>query len=171
MYSTHNEGKSVVAKIFTITLKNGIYDHMTAVSKNVYFNVLNDIVKNYNNTYHKSIKMKPIDIKSDSYPAYSVDSDEKHPKFKIGNNVRISKYINIFSKGYAPNLSEEVFVVKKIKNKVPWTYVISDLNSKEMVGTFYEEELRELNREKFRTEKVIKRKGNRLYVKWKGYNN
>ena len=76
---------------------------MTAVSKNVYFNVLNDIVKNYNNTYHKTIKMKPIDIKSDSYAAYGVDSNEKHPRFKTSNHVRISKYNNIFSKGYAPN--------------------------------------------------------------------
>ena len=80
-------------------------------------------------------------------------------------------YKNIFAKGYASNQSEEVFVVNKIKNTVPWTYVISNLNGEEIIGSFYENELKKANQEKFRTEKVIKRKGNKLYVKWKGYDN
>ena len=111
---------------------------MTAVSKNVYFDVLDDIVDKYNNTYHETIKMKPIDVKSDSYAEYNVDSNDKDPKFKIGDHVRISKYKNIFAKGYTPNWLEEVFVISKIKNTVPWTYVISDLNGENIVGTFYE---------------------------------
>ena len=85
--------------------------------------------------------------------------------------VRISKYKNIFAKGYAPNSSEEVFVVNKIKNTVPWTYVASDLNGKKNIGSFYEKELQKTSQEKFRIEKVLKRKGDKLYVKWKGYNN
>ena len=101
---------------------------MTANSKNVYFDVLNDIIDEYNNTCHKTIKMKPIDVKSDSFAEYNEESNEKDPKFKVGDHVRISKYKNTFAKGYAPNWSEEIFVIKQIKNMVPWTYVLSDLN-------------------------------------------
>ena len=105
MYSTHNEGKSVVAERFTRTLKSKIYKHVTAISKNMYFDALNDIVHEYNNTYHKTIKMKPIDVKSDSFAEYNEESNEKDPKFKVNDHVRISKYKNIFGKGYAPNWS------------------------------------------------------------------
>ena len=115
--------------------------------------------------------MKPIDVKSNSYAEYNVDSNEKDPKFQVDDHVRISKYKNIFAKGYVPNWSEEVFLISKIKKTVPWTYVISDLNGEEIVGTFYENELQKINQEEFRIEKVIKRKGNKLYVKWKGYDN
>ena len=115
MYSTHNAGKSVVAERFIRTLKNKIYKHMTAVSKNIYFDVLNHIVDEYNNTYHKTIKMKPIHVGDDSFSEYNEKSNEKEPKFKVGDHVRISAYKNIFTKGYAPNWSEEMCVIKKIK--------------------------------------------------------
>ena len=95
------------------------YKYMTAVSKNVYFDELNNVVDKYKNTYHNTIKMKPNDVKSNSFTEYSVDSNAKDPNFKIGDQVRISKYKNIFAKGYAPNRSEEVFVISKIKNIVP----------------------------------------------------
>ena len=88
MYSTHNEGKSVVAERFIRTLKNKMYKHMTAISENVYFDVLNDIVDKYNNTYHRTIKMKPIDVKSDSFAKYNEESNEKVPKFKVGDHFR-----------------------------------------------------------------------------------
>ena len=139
---------------------------MAAVLINVYFDVLDDYVNKYNNSFHKTIKMKPTDIKSDSNAEYNVASKEKDPKFKVGDHVRISKYKNIFAKGYTPNRSKEVFVISKIKKTVPWTYVISDLS-----GNFYEKELQKINQEKCRIEKVIKRKRNQLYVKWKGYYN
>ena len=99
MYSTYNEGKSVVVERFIRTLKNKIYKHMTAISKNVYFDVLDYIVDEYNNTYHKTIKMKPIDVKSDSFPEYNEESNEKDPKFKVGNHVRMSKFKHVFAKG------------------------------------------------------------------------
>ena len=133
MYSTFNEGKSVAAERFIRTLKNKIFKHMTAI----YFDVL-DIVNKYNNTIHRTIKMKPIDVTDDSFAQYNEDSNERNPKFKIGDHVRISKYKNIFAKGYAPNWSEEIFVIKKVKNTVSWTYVINDLNNEEIVGSFYE---------------------------------
>ena len=115
MYSTHNEGKFVVAEIFIRTLKNKIYKHMTTISKNVYFDVLDDIVDEYNNTYHRTIKMKPLDVKSDSFAKYNKESNAKDPKFKIGDHVRISRNKNNFAKGYSSNWSEEIFAVKKIK--------------------------------------------------------
>ena len=125
---------------------------MTAIPKNVYFDVLDDIVNKYNNTVHRTIKMKPIDVTSDSYAEYNEDFSKKDPKFKVGEHVRISKYKNIFAKRYAPN-------------------IVSDLNSEEITGSFYEKEMQKTNQEKFRIEKLLKRKGGKLYVKWKGYDN
>ena len=113
MYSTHNEGKSVVAERFIKTLKNKIYKHMTTIGKNIYFNVLDDIVKNYNNTIHNSIKMKTKDVKNDNLTEYIEEFNKKNPKFKIGDHVRVSKYKNIFSKGYLRNWSEEIFLLIK----------------------------------------------------------
>ena len=110
--------------------------------------------------------MKPIEVKSNSYAEYNVDSDEKDPKFKVGDHVRISKYKSIFAKRYTPNWSEEVFVISKIKKTVPQTYVINDLNGEEIIGTFYEKELQKTNQKEFRIEKVIKKKKNKLFVKW-----
>ena len=121
-----------------------------------YFDVLDDIVDKYNNTVHRTIKMKPIDVADDSYAEYNEDFNKKDPKFKVGDHVKISKYKNIFAKGYAPKWSEEVFVVIKIKNTVPWTYVVSDLNSEEIAGSFYEKELQKTSQEKFRIEKVLR---------------
>ena len=119
MYSIHNEGKSVTAERFIRTLKNKIYKYMTSISKNEYIDKLYDIVDEYNNTYHRSIKMKPLDIKDNAYIDFEKEVNDKDPKFKIGDHVRISKYKNIFAKGYTPNWSEEVFVISKIKNTVP----------------------------------------------------
>ena len=99
---------------------------MAAISKNVYFDVLDDIVNKYNNTVHKTIKMTPVDVTSDSYAEYNKISTKKDPKFKLGDHVRISKYKNSFAKGYTQNWSEEVFVVSKIKTTFLWTYTISD---------------------------------------------
>ena len=100
--------------------------------------------------------MKPIDVASDSYAEYNEDFNKKDPKFKIGDHVRISKYKNIFANRYTPNWSKEVFVISKIKNKVPWTYVINDLNGEEITGSFYEKELQKTSQEKFRMEKVLR---------------
>ena len=154
MYSTYNERKSVVAERFIRTLKHKIFKRMTAISKNVYFDMLENIVDKYNNTVHRTIKLKPIDITSDSYAEYNKDSNEKDPKFKVGNHVRISKYKNIFAKGYTQNWSK-VFVVSRIKDKVPRTYVISDLNGEKIAGSSYEKELQKTNKKEFRIEKVI----------------
>ena len=171
MYSTHNEGKSVVAERFIRTLKSKIYKYMTSVSKNVYIDKLDDIVNEYNNSYHTTIKMEPIDVKDNTYINADKEINNKDPKFKVGDRVRISKYKNIFAKGCTPNWPKEVFVIKKVKNTVPWTYVINDLNGEQITGTFYEKELQKTSQEEFRIEKVIRRKGDKLCVKGKGYDN
>ena len=150
MYPTINQGKSVIAERFIRTIKTKIYKYITSISKNVYIDKIDDIVGEYNNTKHRTIKMKPIDVKGNTY-------------------IDFGKEVN--AKGYPPNWSEKVFVIKEIKNTAPWTYVISDLNGEEIIGTFYENELQKTNQQEFRIGKVIKKKGDKLYVKWKRYDN
>ena len=144
MYSIHNEGKSVVAERFIRNLKTKIYKYMTSVSKNIYIGKLGDIVGEYNNTYYKTMKMKPVDVKDIAYIDFKKVFNDKDPEFEVGDHVRIFKYKNNFSKGQTPNWAEEVFVVSKIKNAVPWTYVINDLNGEEIVGKFYEKNYKRL---------------------------
>ena len=136
---------------------------MTLVSKNLYIDKLDDMVNKYNNTYHSTIKMKPVDAKSNANIDSSKETNNKDPKFEIGDIARISRYKNIFVKGYIPNWSEVVFVIKNVKNTVMWTNVINDLNVEETVGTFYERELQENGQKEFSNEKVIKWKGDQLY--------
>ena len=144
---------------------------MTSISKNVYIDKLDDIVKKYNNTYHTSIKMKPVDFKDNTYIDIKKESNDKNPKFKVGDHVRISKYKNVFAKEYVQNWSEEIFIIKKIKNTVSWTYVVNVLNGEKIIGTFYENELQKTDKKGFRIEKVLKKNGDKLDVKWKGYDN
>ena len=138
MYSRNNDWKSVVAERFIRTLKDKFYKYMTPVSKNVY------------------IETKPADVKSSTYIDFVIENNEKDPKLEVGDQVRISKYKNIFAKGNVPNLSEEVLWLKNFKNTVPLTYVVSDLNVAEIVGTSDEKELR--------VEEVIKRKDDKLMI-------
>ena len=140
MYSTYNKGKSVVAERFIRTLKNKLYKHMTATGKNVYYDVLDDVVNQYNNTKHNTIKMKPKDV-GDNKRVYIDEHNEKNSRFKVGDRVRISKFKNIFAKGYTPNWSKEIFIVDKINDTVPYTYNLNDLNGEEIIGSFYDREL------------------------------
>ena len=105
--------------------------------------------------------MKPGDVKSGNYAEYNVNSNDKDPKFQLVDHVRISKCKNIFGKGYTPNWSEEIFVIKKVKNTLPWTYIINDFNGEELLEYFMKKNCRR--------QKVIKKKANTLYVKWEGY--
>ena len=139
MYATFNECKSVVAERFIRTLKNKLYKHMTATGKNVYYDVLDDVVNEYNNTKHNTIKMKPKDV-GDNKRVYIDEHIEKDSRCKIGDSVRISKFKNIFAKGYTPNWSREIFIVNKINDTVPYTYNLEDLNDEEIIGSFYDRE-------------------------------
>ena len=115
------------------------------------------------------MKLKSVDVKENTDIDFGKEVHDKDPKFKVDNHVRISKYKNIFAKLYTPNWSELVFMIKNVRNTFPWTFVISDLNGEKIDRAFYEKELLKANQEEFRTEKVIKKKGDKLYVKWKGY--
>ena len=112
--------------------------------------------------------MNSFDVKSSTYIDSSKEINQEDPKFKTGDTVKISKYKNIFAKGYVPNWSEEAFTIKKVKNTVPWAYAISYLQGEESFQTFYEKELQKTNQDKFKVEEEIKKNGDRLYVKSKG---
>ena len=133
VYSAHNNGK-LVAERFIRNLKNKIYKYMTSISKNVFVDKLDDVFNGHNNTY--SIKMKPADLKSSMYIDFEVQNNNKSHKLELGDYVRISKYKNIFAKGYTPKWSEEVFVIEKVKSAVPWTHVTEERNGHEIVRTF-----------------------------------
>ena len=141
MYSMYNEGKSVVVERFIRTLKNKLYKHMTATGKKVHYDVLDDVVNKYNNTKHSTIKMKPIDVGDNNKRVYIDERNEKDSRFKVGDRVRISRYKNIFAKGYPPNWSKEIFIVDKINDTVPYTYNLKDVNYEEIIGSFYDKEL------------------------------
>ena len=115
--------------------------------------------------------MKPDDVKDNAYIDVKKEINDKNPKFEVDDHVRISKQKNIFAKEYILNWSEELFIIKKIKNTLPWTYVINDINGEEIIGTFYGNELQKTDQKEFRIEKILKKKGDKLYVKWKGYDN
>ena len=150
MYSTFNEGKSVAAERFIRTFKNKLYKHMTATGKNVYYDVLDDVVNQYNNTKHNTIKMKPKDVKYDTTKSSAIARNKrvyidkynkKDSRFNVGDRVRISKLKNIFAKGYAPNWSKEIFVINKINDTVPYTYNLKDLNGEKIISSFCDREL------------------------------
>ena len=122
----------------------------------MYIDKLDDIVNKYNNTYHSATKMKAVGVKSNTYIDSSKEINDRDPKFKLSDIIRISKYKIISAKGYNPNWSQEVFVIRKVK-----------ITGEEIVGTFYETELQKANQKEFRIEKVINKKGDQLYVKWK----
>ena len=125
----------------------------------MYIHKLDDIVNKDNNTNNSTIKMKSVDVKSNTHINSTEEINDEDPKFKFSDIVTISKYKIIYGKEHVPNWSEEVFVIKKVKNTMSWTV------------PFYEKELQKTNKKEFRVEKVIKRIGDKLYVKWKGYDN
>ena len=113
----------------------------------MFIDKLDDIVNEYNNAKYRTTKMKPIDVKDNTYIAFGKEVNDNDAKFKVGDHARISKYKKKFAKGYTPNWFEELFVIKKIKNTVPWTYVIDNLNGEEITGTFYEKELKNIDQQ------------------------
>ena len=140
MCSAYNEGKSVVAERFIRILKNKLYKHMTATGKKIYYNVLDDVVKKYNNTKHSTIRIKPTDVR-DNKRVNIDEHNEKDSRLKVGDRVRMSKFKNIFAKGYSPNWCSEIFIVDKVNDTIPYTYNLKDLNDEEIIGSFYDREL------------------------------
>ena len=140
MYSTHNEGKSVIGERLIKILKTKIYKTITANEIKSYLLYLNKLVDQYNNTYHHSINKKPINA---DYSALTekIKTNHKAPKFKVNDKVGITKYKNVFSKGYTENWSREIFIIDSVLKTNPWTYKLKDLNGEKIIGSFYEKEL------------------------------
>ena len=133
IYATHNEEKSVVAERFVRTFKNKICKYMISISKNVYIDKLDKIVNKYNNTYHRIIKMKPVDVNPNMYFNFNNENNKEDPKFKVSDHWGISKHKNILAKNCVPNWSEEIFEIKKVKNTIPRAYVISDVKMNKLL--------------------------------------
>ena len=177
LYSTENEEKSSVVERWIRTMKETMWKYFSAESTNVYIGVLPDLVKEYNNTRHSSIKLTPTNASKKEnelrvwrnlYPDHLKIKDIK-PKFSVGNKVWISLIKNTFEKGYTTRWTEEIFTIIEVKRTLPVTYRIVDLNGEEITGTFYKPELQKNSQELFRIEKVIKRGKKKYLVKWKGY--
>ena len=177
LYSTENEEKSSVVERWIRTMKEKMWKYFTGNSTNVYTNALSDLVREYNNTMHPSIKMTPVQASKKEnelrvwrnlYPEH-LEIHDINPKFSVVDKVRISKKKKTFEKGYTTRFTEEIFTIVEVKRTSPVTCKIADLNGEEIRGTFYEPKLRETSQELFRIEKVIKRGKKKSLVKWKGY--
>ena len=178
LYSTNNsEIKSAVIERFNRTFKNMMYKKFTENNNTIFYNILDELVNNYNNKYHSTIKMTPIEgskkvnenkIKN----IYNFEKTKKPGKFKIGDKVRISLEKNIFEKGYETNWTQEIFEIYDIKySNVPY-YYLKDLNNEKLDGTFYEQELQKTKQDDLYTiEKILKTNKDKIYVKWRGYDN
>ena len=183
LYSTENEEKSSVAERWNRTMKRNMWKYFTANNTHTYIDILPSLLKKYNNTYHRSIKCKPIEALDPKnyvhvFKALYGDTSElvKKPSFKIGDWVRIIKKKKTFEKGFTPNWTEEVFTIVQVKKTKPPTYVIKDYNGEDVHGTFYEPELQKTKQTIYRIERVLKRRTapdgqKEAYVKWKGYDN
>ena len=176
LYSTKNEEKSCVVERLNRTLKEAMWKYFSANSTFKYIDILQTFVDKYNNTFHESIKMKPVEAskkKNENLVWRNLYGDSPRandsPKFAIGDKVRIVKKKRHFEKGYTPRWTEEIFTISKIQYTDPITYKIIDYNNEEIEGTFYEQELQKSTQEVFRIEKVIRKRGNKSLVKWKGY--
>ena len=175
-FTTENETKAQVVERFNRTLKSKMYKYFTANNTKTWIDIIHDLIFNYNNSYHRSIKMTPVEasLEKNSKSVYdSLFPNEKigklKGKFKVGDRVRISKKRKDFTKGYLPNFTEEIFVILKVLETDPPTYILNDMNDEIIKGSFYEQELVKYENDAYEIDKIIKRKKDKLLVKWKGY--
>jgi len=176
LYSTENEEKSSVIERWNRTMKDKMYKYFTANSTRRYIDVLDEMVSRYNETRHSSIKMTPTEAskqqnESTVYRNLYPDINDEPPthKLAIGDKVRITKKKGTFEKGFTPRWTEEIFTISQLQYTNPPTYKITDYNGEEIEGTFYEQELQKTKQEIFRIEKIIRKRGNKSFVKWLGY--
>ena len=176
LYSTFSEKKASICKRFNRTLKTKMWKTFTAQGSYKWVDILPKLLREYNNTIHRTIKVKPIDVtknnETDLLRKLNKKSQFKPPKFRIGDCVRISKFKTIFEKGYTPNWSTEIFTIHEIKNTQPITYTLKDYQGNLISGGFYNFELLKVKYpDVYLIEKIIKRRGNEVYVKWLGFSN
>lgn len=174
-YSTYSVLKASIIERFNRTLKGLMWKEFSYQGTYKWINIYQELVDKYNNTYHRTIKMKPNQVNSLNEKSlldtvYNNLKVFKRPKFKVGDNVRISKYKHVFEKGYTPNWTTEIFKVKTVRNTNPNTYILKDYKGHDIKGGFYDFELMKTKYpETYLVEKVIRRRGNMLYVKWLGF--
>lgn len=176
-YSTYSKMKASIVERFNRTLMSNIFKNVKFVETRKWVNILQEIMNRYNHTKHRTIKCAPIHVNKQNEidlleNIYQKNSTLYHhtPKFKENDCVRISKYKTIFEKGYTPNWSSEIFRIKKILPTSPITYLLNDMNNTVIKGSFYEYELQKTKYpDVYFIEKIIRRKGNQLYIKWLGH--
>lgn len=174
-YTTYSKTKSAICERVIRTIKAKIYKRFHLRGKYVWYDILNDVVNEYNNTKHRTIKMKPSDV-SEKNEKHLLDTVYKYTsylstnKFKIDDRVRISKYKSVFDKGYLPNWTTEIFIIYKIQYTQPKTYLLRDYQNNEIAGAFYGHELQKVQYPNlYLIEKILKTDGNRVFVKWLGF--
>ena len=179
-YSTHGEHKSAIAERFNRTLKERMWRRFTAENTRNWIDMLDELLSQYNNSYHSMIRMRPVDAskkENESEVWENLFRDEEHAKksnkFKVGDSVRISRIKGIFEHGFLPNWSKQIYKIHKINNSIPVTYILKDLQGEIIVGSFYIEELQKTSQEVYRIEKVLRKKKingiDHGLVKWIGY--
>jgi transposase InsO family protein len=177
-FSTQNETKAQVVERFNRTLKTRMWKYFTETKTKNWVDILQDLIHNYNNSYHRSIKMTPHEasLEKNSKKVYNnlfpqTQNNLKKPYFSIGDRVRISKKRKDFHKGYLPNFTNELFIISKILSTEPVTYKLKDMNNEEIVGSFYEQELSKYSSDVYEIEKILRQSKDKVLVKWKGYDN
>lgn len=176
MYSTFTTKKAAIVERFNRTLKNNMWKQFTYRANHKFLDILQRLVDEYNNSIHRTIRMKPNDV-NHSIERHLLNTVyrqpslwERKPKFEIGDFVRISKYKHVFSKGYTANWTTEIFRIRKIQQTTPITYLLVDYSGENINGTFYAEELKITKDSKlYLIERIIRKKGNKVYVKWLGF--
>lgn len=175
-FSTENETKAQVVERFNRTLKTKMFKLFTHMNTKRWINVIDDLLSNYNNSYHRSIRMTPIEAsqeKNEKAVYNALFPEKKHklviPRFEVGDRVRISKKRKDFVKGYLPNFTQELFIVTNVLETDPITYKIKDMNNEEIIGSFYEQEMVKYNSDVYEIEKILNERKGKLLVKWRGY--
>lgn len=177
LYSTFTTKKAAIVERFNRTLKNKMWKQFSLRGSYKWIDILESLIDDYNNTKHRTIKMKPNEVNEGNeryllHTVYNYSTMKRRPKFKLGDMVRISKYKHIFEKGYTPNWTTEIFKINRIQNTDPITYLLVDLKGNEIKGTVYQEELQLVQHPNvYLVEKFIRTKGNKVYVKWLGFDN
>lgn len=178
MYSTFSTKKAAICERFNRTLKNKMWKKFSFRGSFKWIDILPSLIDDYNHTKHRTIEMKPYDVTYEDEEfllngVYKPDrriTTRKKKTFKVGDFVRISKYKHVFSKGYTPNWTVEVFKVRRVQETNPITYLLTDLDNVEIKGSFYHEELQLAGDPKFYlVERIIRKKGDKVYVKWFGF--
>ena len=175
LYSTFSEKKASSCKKFNRSLKTNMWKLFSINGNYKWFDILDNLVSTYNNRVHRSIRMKPVDVSHDDEERLvkMLNTSKlscKRPKFELGDHVRLSKYKGIFEKGYPPNWGTEIFTIVKVQKTKPVTYKLKDYQDQHLDGAFYEFELIKVKyHDVYLVEKIVKRKGNKVYVKWLGF--